>query len=75
MAYLNQHDLCSSSSRQEEIEMNDSKDSSANNNDDAHQKAIEQLWGDSLKKLTPKQRQLVIEILKNMKKKEYQAVF
>ncbi|WP_178378161.1 hypothetical protein [Chroogloeocystis siderophila] len=45
--------------------MNDS----TNNNDDAHQKAIEQLWGDSLRKLTPKQRQLVIEILKNMKKK------
>ncbi|WP_289501101.1 hypothetical protein [Gloeocapsopsis sp. IPPAS B-1203] len=54
--------------------MNNSKDN-ANNNNDAHQKAIEQLWGDSLRKLTPKQRQLVIEILKNMKKKEYQAVF
>ncbi|AFZ31590.1 hypothetical protein Glo7428_3103 [Gloeocapsa sp. PCC 7428] len=55
--------------------MNDSTNSSANNNDDAHQKAIEQLWGDSLRKLTPKQRQLVIEILKNMKKREYHAVF
>jgi hypothetical protein len=72
--YLDQRHQCSSSSRQEEIDMSDSKDSvnNVNNNDDAHQKAIEQLWGDSLRKLTPKQRQLVIETLKNMKK-EYQV--
>lgn len=74
-AYLVQHSLCRSCSREEEIDMNDSTDSANNTHDDAHQKAIEQLWGDSLKKLTPKQRQLVIEILKNMKKKEYQVVF
>lgn len=34
--------------------------------DDANQKKLKQLWGDSLKKLTPKQRQLVVEILSNL---------
>lgn len=62
------------SSRQEGISMSDSTGSSANNSDDVDQKAIEHLWGDSLRKLTPKQRQLVIEILKNMKKREYSSV-
>lgn len=54
--------------------MNDSTSSFAKSNDDTHQKALEQLWGDSLKKLTPKQRQLVVDILKNMKKKEFGKV-
>lgn len=32
-------------------------------NDDTNQEKLKELWGDSLKKLTPKQRQLVVEIL------------
>ncbi len=31
--------------------------------DDANQKKLKQIWGDNLIKLTPKQRQLVVEIL------------
>lgn len=34
--------------------------------DDAHQKKLETLWGSSWKKLTPKQRQLVSEILSHL---------
>ncbi len=34
--------------------------------DDANQKKLKELWGDSLKKLTPKQKQLVVEILINL---------
>lgn len=52
--------------------MNDS--TKLTHSEDKHQKALEQLWGDSLKKLTPKQRQLVVDILKNMKKKEFGSV-
>lgn len=33
--------------------------------DDANQKKLKEIWGDSLKKLTPKQRQLVVKILIN----------
>ncbi|MBW4641141.1 MAG: hypothetical protein KME05_23590 [Gloeocapsa sp. UFS-A4-WI-NPMV-4B04] len=35
-------------------------------NDDTNQKNLETLWGESWKKLTPKQRQLVGEILRNL---------
>jgi isochorismate hydrolase len=31
--------------------------------DDTNEKALRELWGNSLEKLTPKQRQLVVEIL------------
>ncbi len=34
--------------------------------DAANQKKLENLWGNSLSKLTPKQRQLVVEILSNL---------
>ncbi len=34
--------------------------------DDTNQKNLVYLWGDSLNKLTPKQRQLVGEILSNL---------
>jgi hypothetical protein len=34
--------------------------------DDANQKKLESIWGNSLKKLTPKQRQLVVEILSSL---------
>ena len=34
-------------------------------NDQTNQEKLIKLWGDSLKKLTPKQRQLVVEILSN----------
>lgn len=34
-------------------------------NDQTNQEKLVKLWGDSLKKLTPKQRQLVVEILSN----------
>lgn len=34
-------------------------------NDDINKKLLANLWGNSLEKLTPKQRQLVIEILSN----------
>ena len=33
------------------------------NIDDTNQEKLKELWGDSLKKLTPKQRHLVVEIL------------
>lgn len=36
-------------------------------NDDSNKKILENLWGNSLEKLTPKQRQLVTEILSNQK--------
>jgi len=42
-------------------------------NDDANQKDLEKLWGDSLRKLTPKQRQLVVDTLKNLKIREFDA--
>lgn len=42
-------------------------------NDDANQKELEKLWGDSLRKLTPKQRQLVVETLKNLKIREFEG--
>lgn len=32
-------------------------------NDQTNQEKLVKLWGDSLKRLTPKQRQLVVEIL------------
>jgi len=34
--------------------------------DDTNKKQLKELWGDSLKRLTPKQRQLVVEILRNL---------
>lgn len=34
-------------------------------NDQTNQEKLQKLWGDSLTKLTPKQRQLVVEILSN----------
>lgn len=34
-------------------------------NDQTNQEKLVKLWGNSLKKLTPKQRQLVVEILSN----------
>ena len=34
--------------------------------DDANRQKMVQLWGDSLNKLTPKQRHLVVEILSNL---------
>ncbi len=34
--------------------------------DDANQKKLETIWGNSLNKLTPKQRQLVVEILSSL---------
>ncbi len=34
-------------------------------NDQTNQEKLVKLWGDSLAKLTPKQRQLVVEILSN----------
>ena len=34
--------------------------------DAANQKKLENIWGNSLNKLTPKQRQLVVEILSNL---------
>ncbi len=34
-------------------------------NDDINKKLLTNIWGNSLEKLTPKQRQLVIEILSN----------
>lgn len=36
-------------------------------NDDINKKLLVNLWGSSLEKLTPKQRQLVTEILSNQK--------
>lgn len=36
-------------------------------NDDINKKLLANLWGSSLEKLTPKQRQLVTEILSNQK--------
>lgn len=36
-------------------------------NDDTTKKVLVNLWGDSLEKLTPKQRQLVREILSDRK--------
>jgi hypothetical protein len=38
-------------------------------NDDINQKRLEELWGNSLKKLSPKQRELVVEILSNLNPK------
>lgn len=35
--------------------------------DDANKKQLIELWGDSLEKLTPEQRQLVVEILNHKK--------
>lgn len=34
--------------------------------DDANKKILVKLWGNSLNKLTPKQRKLVVEILSNL---------
>ena len=34
--------------------------------DDANKKKLKQVWGDSLKTLTTKQRELVVEILSNI---------
>ena len=34
-------------------------------NDDINKKLLVKIWGNSLEKLTPKQRQLVTEILSN----------
>lgn len=34
--------------------------------DAANQKKLENMWGNSLNKLTPKQRQLVVEILSSL---------
>lgn len=34
--------------------------------DDTNRKKLKELWGDSLNKLTPKQRQLVVEILSKL---------
>lgn len=39
------------------------------NNDDTNQKKLLYLWGNSLQKLTPKQRQLIGEIFINLKKR------
>ena len=43
--------------------------------DDTNQKNLENLWGDSWKKLTPKQRQLVGEILSNLNLTPVEAGF
>ena len=37
------------------------------NDDDTNKEKLVRLWGNSLNKLTPKQRQLVVEILSNLK--------
>lgn len=37
------------------------------NDDDTNKEKLVKLWGNSLNKLTPKQRQLVVEILSNLK--------
>ena len=45
--------------------MNSLTSLSSEYNDQNNQEKLVKLWGDSLKKLTPKQRQLVVEILSN----------
>jgi hypothetical protein len=46
--------------------MNNLSSTPFEDNDDANQKKLEKLWGNSLRKLTPKQRHLVVEILSNL---------
>ena len=49
------------------LEMNNLTSVSFEYDDDAaNKKKLENLWGNSLNKLTPKQRQLVVEILSNL---------
>lgn len=50
------------------LEMKDLTSTPSKYKDDTNQKKLEYLWGDSCKRLTPKQRQLVVEILSNLKK-------
>ncbi len=42
-------------------------------NDSLNKERLVELWGNSLNHLTPKQRQLVVEILSNLKQKGTQA--
>ena len=42
-------------------------------NDQTNQEKLVKLWGDSLKRLTPKQRQLVVEILSNSTSTQVEA--
>ena len=46
--------------------MNNFTSNSVEYDDEANQKKLKEIWGDSLKKLTPKQRQLVLEIFINL---------
>ena len=47
------------------LEMNNLTSVSFEYDDAANKKKLETLWGDSLTKLTPKQRQLIVSILSN----------
>lgn len=47
------------------LKMNSLTSLSSEYNDQTNQEKLVKLWGDSLKRLTPKQRQLVVEILSN----------
>ena len=53
--------------------MNSLTSLSSEYNDKTNQEKLVKLWGNSLKSLTPKQRQLVVEILSNSTSTQVEA--